>query len=1066
MKFLRSLLFTTCFTGTVSAFDASADDNVVIYWGQNSAGGANTQERLSYYCQDDSVDVIIVSFLTTFFATGGLPSVNFGNACEGTYFDGTGLLKCDTIGEDIKTCQSKGKKILLSLGGAAGSYGFSSSSQAVEFAQTCWDLFGAGSSSTRPFGDSVVDGFDLDIEGGSSLYYADFVTALRGHYSEDASRTYYVAAAPQCPEPDAYLDDALTNSDIDFIFVQFYNNYCGMQAYGTNNFNFDAWDTFAKSTAYNKNSKVYLGVPASTSAAGTGYVPVDTVISAAKSLQSQYSSFGGVMMWDASQAWNNNDFAGTIKKAISGSSSGGSGESPVASSSNVVAPASSSSAAAISSNSPSSAPVPATTSSTSTSSPYSSSAAVWSWNPESSSVAIFTTSPEWAPSSSSVVWWPEESSTLSSSQFSDRNYEQDYATVSLSTVSAPSSITGSSSSDSITTSVSSDESSLAATSSANSQSSNASSTIDTSTTSSDESTTTVWQTSTIFITITRSTFTSTITSSRSAANSTIVSSTGSPADTSTLSTSISETTSTYSESVQSISTDIFTSLEVSTPYANTSVASETETFTSPSTSTWLPIITSEGTTFNSEVSSVATIFSSGTSGDFTISGESQTSSSVDSTPLSTHMNAISYTSSLIHVEESASQIDTTTAETTTTSLAIGTTTTDGSIITTPIVESSSGETIESATVGTAQGSTETLTLTTSVVETSSAKPITSGSEESLEVGSLEQVFTVTSEDSFESVSSDGFTSSLVSVTTPSSTATSLLATPENAQPTPASSGIPDEESFHIATSDAKSTSIEYSSSEEILDESDGQSSTVSFSSAATQATEIAASPSASTSSSDSATAVVTEETIVGFSSSGSTWVPFEGVKTVTIPASNASATNSPSQTVSESNDASTTEAPATTSSSLDGTDCENEGDMVCDGTGFATCNFGKWIVRSCGPGTVCHSESGLLYCGYPLEKRNIFSPRVSKRDLEVLKADVVIESVEGNKFRGVVKASAQSLSPIGSEWRLDFQIPNGKVTSVSEGVLSSSDSTYSITSNSSEVASRMALVVNINGEYS
>jgi chitinase len=73
--------------------------------------------------------------------------------------------------KDIKTCQDKGKTILMSLGGANGVYGFSNDADAEAFADTLWDIFGAGNSDTRPFGDSVVDGFDLDIEGGGSTGY-------------------------------------------------------------------------------------------------------------------------------------------------------------------------------------------------------------------------------------------------------------------------------------------------------------------------------------------------------------------------------------------------------------------------------------------------------------------------------------------------------------------------------------------------------------------------------------------------------------------------------------------------------------------------------------------------------------------------------------------------------------------------------------------------------------------------------------------------------------------------------------------------------------------------------
>lgn len=46
----------------------------------------------------------------------------------------------------------------LSLGGAGGSVGFQSDAQAQALADTIWNLFLGGSSSTRPFGDAVLDG--------------------------------------------------------------------------------------------------------------------------------------------------------------------------------------------------------------------------------------------------------------------------------------------------------------------------------------------------------------------------------------------------------------------------------------------------------------------------------------------------------------------------------------------------------------------------------------------------------------------------------------------------------------------------------------------------------------------------------------------------------------------------------------------------------------------------------------------------------------------------------------------------------------------------------------------
>ncbi|KAG5641427.1 hypothetical protein DXG03_005243 [Asterophora parasitica] len=62
-------------------------------------------------------------------------------------------------------------------------------------------------------------------------------------------------------------------------------------------------DNWAKTQAINKNVKIYIGAPASPSAAGSGYVNAATLGQIARETRSRYSSFGGVMLWDASQAY-------------------------------------------------------------------------------------------------------------------------------------------------------------------------------------------------------------------------------------------------------------------------------------------------------------------------------------------------------------------------------------------------------------------------------------------------------------------------------------------------------------------------------------------------------------------------------------------------------------------------------------------------------------------------------------------------------------------------------------------------------------------------------------------
>ena len=61
-------------------------------------------------------------------------------------------------------------------------------------------------------------------------------------------------------------------------------------------------DNWAKTVSTNPNVKIYIGAPAS-STAGGGYVDAATLSNIALETRSQYSSFGGVMLWDASQAY-------------------------------------------------------------------------------------------------------------------------------------------------------------------------------------------------------------------------------------------------------------------------------------------------------------------------------------------------------------------------------------------------------------------------------------------------------------------------------------------------------------------------------------------------------------------------------------------------------------------------------------------------------------------------------------------------------------------------------------------------------------------------------------------
>ncbi|KAF8855982.1 glycoside hydrolase family 18 protein [Acephala macrosclerotiorum] len=326
------LSLPTAFAG----FSSSSTTNLAVYWGQNSYGqgtGSLAQQRLSYYCANTQVNVstdhssrhdlpshiIPLAFLITL----SNPSLNFANAGNNcTAISGSNLFYCSQLEADISTCQTTyGKTILLSVGGATYTEGgFSTSAAAISAATNIWNIFGPLTDTTvpRPFGNAVVDGFDFDFEATVSNM-APFANQLRSLMTASTATTgtkYLLTAAPQCPYPDAADDQMLAGVvPFDAIWVQFYNNYCGLQSFSVgsstqNNFNFATWDNWAKTVSLNPNVKVFLGIPGSTGA-GTGYESGSTLASII-SYSKGFSSFGGVMIWDMSQVYANSGFLSAV----------------------------------------------------------------------------------------------------------------------------------------------------------------------------------------------------------------------------------------------------------------------------------------------------------------------------------------------------------------------------------------------------------------------------------------------------------------------------------------------------------------------------------------------------------------------------------------------------------------------------------------------------------------------------------------------------------------------------------------------------------------------------------
>lgn len=77
----------------------------------------------------------------SFGASGVIPSGTIGQSCFISGSSGEGQ-NCEALASAIATCQDAGVKIILSLGGAVGSYTPQSDAQAAEIGQYLWDSYG------------------------------------------------------------------------------------------------------------------------------------------------------------------------------------------------------------------------------------------------------------------------------------------------------------------------------------------------------------------------------------------------------------------------------------------------------------------------------------------------------------------------------------------------------------------------------------------------------------------------------------------------------------------------------------------------------------------------------------------------------------------------------------------------------------------------------------------------------------------------------------------------------------------------------------------------------------
>ncbi|KAL7141765.1 hypothetical protein ABFS83_08G075500 [Erythranthe nasuta] len=290
--YLISFFFISIVSIIVSHSNAG---KISIYWGQN--GGEGT---LADTCATGNYNFVNIAFLPTF-GNGQTPMINLAGHCD-PYTNG-----CTNLSSDIKSCQAKGIKVMLSIGGGAGSYYLASSQDARQVATYLWNNFLGGKSSSRPLGDAILDGIDFDIEGGTNLYWDDLARYL-SNYGKVNGKKVYLSAAPQCPFPDYYIGNALQTGIFDYVWVQFYNNAPCQYSSGMESFK-NAWNDWNSIPA----GKIFLGLPSSAEAAGTGFVPASDLISQVLPVVKGSDKYGGVMLWDR---YHDNGYSSSINKDV------------------------------------------------------------------------------------------------------------------------------------------------------------------------------------------------------------------------------------------------------------------------------------------------------------------------------------------------------------------------------------------------------------------------------------------------------------------------------------------------------------------------------------------------------------------------------------------------------------------------------------------------------------------------------------------------------------------------------------------------------------------------------
>ncbi|MFJ9697965.1 chitinase [Kitasatospora sp. NPDC101183] len=281
------------------------------YW-QNFDNGAAVQKISDVPA---AYDIIAVAFADATATRGGLSFTLDPKLSSrlGGYTDAQ-------FKADIAAKKAAGKKVVLSIGGQNGTVWVGDSSSAAAFTDSAWSLI-------QSYG---FDGIDIDLENGiSSTYMGQALHALAAR----AGSGFVLTMAPQTIDMQStgmeYFKLALNVKDIlTIVNMQYYNsgamNGCDGNVYSQSTENFLTGLACIQLKGGLRPDQVGLGVPASTSAAGGGYVSPGVVNAALDCLASgtncgsykpdtTWPGIGGAMTWSTNwDASAGNPVSGTI----------------------------------------------------------------------------------------------------------------------------------------------------------------------------------------------------------------------------------------------------------------------------------------------------------------------------------------------------------------------------------------------------------------------------------------------------------------------------------------------------------------------------------------------------------------------------------------------------------------------------------------------------------------------------------------------------------------------------------------------------------------------------------